>query len=457
MLSFRSSPESWADLHFGQVRLGDRRLDRRVARVACLLARTPSGTLPTAMPVYADLKASYRLLSHPIATHDAITSPHRELVRQACAGPGEYLLIEDTTSLDFSFHQVNDLGQIGDGGGTGFHLHTTLAARYSDDGIELLGLFAQQAWVRKPDPDRAKQTSLQRSRRPRESERWAKELPAAPVGVHWTYVADRESDIYICMQSLRERGLDLVIRAAHNRRLDSHEAHLLDAAASAPLLGGYELAMRGRPQSKARKARIELRACPVVIHPPHWLKEAQPLALNLVEARELNPPATGGVRWLLLTSLPVENEQQARAVVARYSRRWLIEEYHKCLKTGCGMEESQLSTYHSLLALLGLMAVVSIRLLEMKLLAETRPDDEVPQEVLGKHGLRLLGALRPQKKPKGNWTWRSMLISLGCLGGFIGRKSDGMPGWQNLWRGQVRLQNAIEGVEAIQTLDQTCG
>ena len=455
MLPFRPLPEDWANLHFGPVQLGDRRLNRRTARLAGLLARTPSGTLPGAMPTYPDLKAAYRLLSHERATHEALLSPHRQIVLDACGQPGEYLLIEDTTSLDFSFHDVEDLGPIGDGGGKGFHLHTTLAVRYSNEGVELLGVFAQQPWVRKPDAKRAKETSAQRSKRARESERWACEIPPAPETARWVYVADRESDIYVCMQSLLDRNIEFVIRAAQNRKLN--DAYLMDAALTAPVVGSYELKLRGRPQSPARTARIEMRACPVTIQPPFWMKDAESLALNLIEAREIDPPPTGGVRWLLLTSLPIDDREQVRAVIARYSKRWLIEEYHKCLKTGCGMEESQLCTYHSLLALLGVLAVVSVRLLGLKLLAETRPDEEVAPDVLGKHGLQLLGVLRPHKKPKGPWTWRNMLIALGCLGGFIGRKSDGMPGWQNLWRGQLRLQQAIEGAEAIRTLDQTYG
>ncbi|WP_448287985.1 IS4 family transposase [Phormidesmis priestleyi] len=31
------------------------------------------------------------------------------------------------------------------------------------------------------------------------------------------------------------------------------------------------------------------------------------------------------------------------------------------------------------------------------------------------------------------------------LGGFIGRKSDGQPGWQTLWRGWLRLQDLAWG------------
>ncbi len=457
MFLFRSSPEEWAGVHFGGVELGDRRLNGRLVRVAGLLARTPSGTLPGAMPTYADLKAAYRLLAHENATHGAILSSHYRQVREECSKEGEYLLIEDTTSLDFTFREIDDLGSIGNGFGTGFHVHTTLAVRYGEDAIEPLGIFAQQTWARTPDPSRARQSSAQRSKRARESERWAREIPAAPPGAKWVFVADRESDIYRCMKSLRERGLELVIRAAHNRKLESCNVHLLQAAKDAPVLGSYELKLRGRPQSPARTAKIELRSCPVRLLPPSWIKDGTPLCLNLVEANEVNPPKTGGVRWLLLTSLPVQDATQARAVVARYSRRWLIEEYHKCLKTGCGMEESQLASGQSLLALLGVLAVVAVRLLSMKFLAETRAEDEPPSDVLGEHGLKLLGVLRPQKKPKGKWTWRSLLVSLGCLGGFIGRKGDGLPGWQNLWRGQLRLQQSIEGAEALCELKNTCG
>ncbi|HEX4068953.1 MAG TPA: IS4 family transposase, partial [Candidatus Babeliales bacterium] len=39
------------------------------------------------------------------------------------------------------------------------------------------------------------------------------------------------------------------------------------------------------------------------------------------------------------------------------------------------------------------------------------------------------------------------------LGGFIGRKSDGDPGWQTLWRGLLRLFDMISGAELI----KNCG
>ncbi|MCB1082081.1 MAG: transposase, partial [Chlamydiia bacterium] len=35
--------------------------------------------------------------------------------------------------------------------------------------------------------------------------------------------------------------------------------------------------------------------------------------------------------------------------------------------------------------------------------------------------------------------------SLARMGGFIGRKSDGEPGWQTIWKGYKRLQDMLTG------------
>ena len=43
------------------------------------------------------------------------------------------------------------------------------------------------------------------------------------------------------------------------------------------------------------------------------------------------------------------------------------------------------------------------------------------------------------------------------LGGFLGRKGDGEPGWQSLWRGWQELQLLLQGVELAQALQEKCG
>ena len=35
---------------------------------------------------------------------------------------------------------------------------------------------------------------------------------------------------------------------------------------------------------------------------------------------------------------------------------------------------------------------------------------------------------------------------LAKLGGFLGRKHDGEPGWQTIWRGYQKLQSLLDGM-----------
>ena len=108
----------WAAVEFGGAKLGDRRRCSRLVRVAAGLAQDSRGTLPGSFRRWAEAKAAYRLLEQSDVTYDRVIAPHIERVRANCRQSGEYLLIEDTTSLDFTSHlAAQDLGRIGDDGG----------------------------------------------------------------------------------------------------------------------------------------------------------------------------------------------------------------------------------------------------------------------------------------------------------------------------------------------------
>ena len=142
----------WAEVEFGGVELGDARRTARVIKVAERLARSPGGTLPGPLPSWAEMKAAYRLLENPAVTHARLQQPHWEHTRQDCAATGEYLLLEDTTPLDYTGHpETAGLGRIGDNRGRGFYVHSTLALRIEkwnahEPSLNLLGLFWQQLW-----------------------------------------------------------------------------------------------------------------------------------------------------------------------------------------------------------------------------------------------------------------------------------------------------------------------
>jgi hypothetical protein len=450
----------WAQNEFGFAPLGDKRRQHRLVKIAAQLAAQPGGTLPQAFPDWAELKAAYRFFGQKEVTFKRVVAPHVERTRQSGRVPGEYLLIEDTTLLDFSHHRATEnLGAIGDGRGRGFTLHTTLAVRVEAWTLEqrpegtLVGLFGQQC--RAPQPVPRGETRAQRLSRPRGSQVWAAALAEAgspPAGAQWIYVADRESDFYEPLKICSEQGIDFVIRAATDRRLADEAGHLRQKLAQLPVLQETSVELRARPGQAARTARVALRSLRVDLdgpwRPGGW--QAPLRDVGVVEVREVGAPAgVEPLHWILLTSLPGETVAQVQRIVGRYHARWWIEEYHKALKTGAGVEASQLEEAGRLQALIGVLAVVAVRLLSTKLLARSRPDTFEAAESFGPQMLKLLEEkLGP---PPDGWTNAKLMIGVARLGGFIGRKSDGLPGWQTIWRGWQRLMWMLEGATLLGT------
>jgi hypothetical protein len=458
-LSTLLPPAQWAQQEFARAELGDPRRTQRLVKIARGLAASPGGTLPQAFPHWAELKAAYRLLDHPAVSYEQILAPHRERTRAACREPGEYLFIEDTTLLDYSGHPAApELGAIGDGQGRGFELHSNLAVRIEGWNLQqrpegvIVGLLGQQC-----DRPRARppgETEAQRWRRPRKSQRWAtalQEAGAPPAGCQWIYLADRESDFYEPIHTCQQHGIDFVIRARHDRRLAEAAGHLQEVLARAAVLGQTPVELRARPGQAARTARVEIRAVRVDLDGPWRPGGWQPplTGIRAVEVREVHAPE--GVKeplhWVLLTSLPCSSWAAVQRVVGRYAARWWIEEYHKALKTGAGVEDSQLERGYRLEALIAVLAVVAVRLLSTKLLARSRPEGLAAVEGFGPEALALLE--KKWGRPQGGWTNQSVVIATARLGGFLARKRDGLPGWQTIWRGWQRLMWMCEGVETF--------
>jgi hypothetical protein len=465
MHSCLSTPAQWAQLEFAPARLGDRRRTARLVNIATALARHPGGTLPQAFPNWAELKAAYRFFHQPKNGPDQILAPHTARTLAACQEPGEYLLLEDTTDLDYSGHGATEgLGRIGNGRGRGLRLHSTLAVRVETwdlaqqpEGV-LVGLLGQQT-ICPPRPPPG-ETRRQRLRRPRQSQRWAATFDATggpPAGSQWIYVADRESDFHEPLARCARHGVDFIIRSYQDRRLADGSGHLEEALARAPVLGHTTVTLRARPGQPARTVRLEVRVTTVTLsgpwRPGGWTGD---FSVNLVEAREVDaPPGATPLHWRLLTSLPCARWVEARRVLGRYAARWLVEEYHKALKTGAGVEQSQMSQAYRLETLVAVLAIVAVRLLSTKLLAGARPDEAIAPGAFGPEALAILAG--QSGAPPGGWTHRSLLVAVARLGGFLARRHDGLPGWQTIWRGWQRLLWMSQGLETLQPRGKRCG
>jgi hypothetical protein len=324
----------------------------------------------------------------------------------------------------------------------------------------LVGLFDQQCRTPRPAPEG--ETRRQRLSRPRKSQQWAASFKWSgrpPQGAQWIFIADRESDCYETIELCQQHGVDFVIRACQDRRLAGAGGHLRPAVAQAPVLGQTTVEVRARGGQPARTAMVEVRSMRVDLAGPWRPGGWQPPLkdIGVVEVREVNPPpgVQEPLHWILLTSLPCATWAQAQRVIGRYTARWWVEEYHKALKTGAGVEESQLERAYRLEALIAVLAVVAVRLLSTKMLARSRPES---YEAAAGFGPEMLAILEKKLgKPKGGWTNRNVLVATARLGGFLARKHDGMPGWQTIWRGWQRLMWMCEGSEILNHSSKRCG
>jgi len=451
----------WAAAEFGRARLGDARLTKRLVRVAHAVAAKAGKSLPEAIGGWTELKAAYRLFDNEKATRERVVGPHLENTRRACASGGEHLLVEDTTALSYSGRRpVDGLGPISKDPDTqGILVHSTLALRverWLDDGdpeVTAEGLFGQESWVRTGEKKKGTENSHQRKERSRESERWARvlqETGGPPDGCRWTLLADREGDIYRVMSDCRGNRVDFIIRALQPRCLMDEDASPFDAVAATAPLGRLTVDLRARPGALARTAILDVRAVRVTLRAPKGERSTfDPLPVSVVEAREVDAPAgVEPLRWVLLTSWNVATLEDAVRVVKAYSKRWLIEEYHKALKTGAGIERSQLEARERLEVLLGILAVVAVRLLNMKLLCRSRPHDEAAAGTLGPEALKILEAT--YGTPRDGWTNRNLFVAVARLGGFLARKGDGDPGWITIWRGFDSLMLMARGFDILQ-------
>ncbi len=461
MTTMTLNVNQWAEEQFGQCDLGDRRRSRRLVRYAAQAAADPSGSTPKQTESWHDCKAAYRLIDNDDVNFAAITAPHYAATR--ARSEGTWLVISDTTETHFPGAQVKGLGPTGDGGGRGFLLHSALMVR--SDGREIAGLAAQVIHYRRKVKKEASGAKRLR-RKDRESVIWGQvidQVGPAPQGVRFIHVFDRGGDQFELYSRILRTKAGWVGRAAQlHRKIRTPQGSGMELSAyleQLPVAGTYTLELRANQGQPARQATMEVRFGPVIVpRPKHcskWVKDSdiREIAMWVVEAREINPPnGVEAARWVLLTSEPVQNFDTAWTILEYYEKRWLVEEFHKALKTGCRLEARQYETAKRLEAITAVLSVLAVRLVQLKMVARDDPQRPADQ-VVPKKWIVMLQCLR-KRTPSQAWTVREFYREMAKLGGFLGRKSDGEPGWITVWRGFEILHLCLRGAESY---EKKCG
>jgi hypothetical protein len=451
---------SFGQTHFGACKLPDKRLTSRLVHTADLMLQHPGGTLPDKLNNNDDLIGFYRLANNPKVTHAQVIASHAEHVRQMIArAAGVVLIIHDTTEFDFSgLESVQGLGQIGHGGCSGLLGHNSLA--YDYDAAEVLGLAGQLLHVRRKVP-KGETAKAKRDHPDRESRLWKKGWTAVgptPAGQRRVHVADRGSDMLEFTEGLELAGEKYVIRSKTNRNIEVLDekgsvakAKLHDFARALPSLGERAVTVSTNRGHAGRTAQVSVSSAAVKILSPHFARgehSNNPLATWVICVREIDPPKDESpLEWILLSNVPAPTFAAVGERIDWYACRPIIEEFHKAAKTGCGIEEPQFTTMHALQVTIALLSVVATQLLRLRDLsrradATTRP----ATDVVDKDNVIALSAWR-HKTVQTEMSIHDFCMALAKLGGHLNRKSDGSPGWLVLWRGWMKLQSIVLGVQ----------
>jgi hypothetical protein len=443
-----ANESGWSAAEFAGVDLGDGRRNQRLMKLAEQLGAQPGAPLNQACGDWADVKAAYRLLGNEAVTPEAILAPHQARVRQRLVGQAVVLAVQDTTSLNYTAHPATTgLGPIATSQDTlrGLLLHTSLAV--TTQGLPL-GVLSQRVWARA-----AVQTQRAYRRLPpraKESYKWqqalADSLALRPPGVQLVTVGDREADVYELLVQAGQLATHYVVRANQDRALVEGNQHLQAALRQAPVAGYREVAVAPKDQAPTRTARLAVRYARVRLRPPYRPRAVQPEPLPVVEvdailaAEETPPPGVSPVEWLLLTNVAVTSLTQALERLDWYCLRWLIELYHKILKSGCRIETCRLGSAERLKRYLALTGVIAWRLLWLSYVNRQQPHSVCTSVLTEAEWQALYCTIhRTATPPAQPPTVAQAVRWIAQLGGFLARKGDKDPGLTTLWRGWQRL------------------
>jgi hypothetical protein len=457
---------SWAQTELGQSKLGDTRRVKRIVLLAEQRGASPNASISQACGDAAATKAAYRFYDNKDIDAREILASHYEVTKGRLAGEKVVLAVQDTTQLDYTDHpSTTGLGVLNDKSHYGLLMHTTLAV--TPQRVPL-GIIDQQVWARPPEEFGKKHTRKSRPISQKESQKWLRSLEVTArvqeqlPQTHIVSIGDREADIYDLFMVAESLHQDLLVRASWDRCVAHPEGHLWAYMESRPIAGSVTITVPRKDGKPARRANLTIRYSQVTLCPPKdRSKEGlKPITLWAVLAEEETPAVdVEAICWLLLTTVRTDTFRDALERVQWYTCRWLVELYHKVLKSGCRIEERQFDHVERIKRYLALDTIVAWRVLFLTMLGRESPNMPCTA-IFEAHEWQALYCFIRRKKipPAEPPSLKEATRWVAQLGGFLGRKADGDPGVTVIWLGIQRLNDIAEAWLLFHPLaDSQCG
>jgi hypothetical protein len=398
--------DNWAKQEFGGAPLGDARLSERLVGIAESKAEKPGRAFTgVAEGDWPQVKGYYRFIDHPdeeAVTMPHILQPHRERTLRRMKAQRTVLCIQDGSDLEYtSLAQCEGLGVIGTNQtaaqSRGLHLHSTFAV--APNGLPLGILRAQcvAPELKSPEEQRPSYTIPIEEKDTfcwieglRDTMDVAGQMPQTRL----INVCDREADFFELFDEQRRNPcVDLLVRANHNRVITEEPFKLFPAIRQAPLQTKVQVHVprqsarpklskkKARPKRPSRLADLEVRYQRVQLRPPDYHSGKDPIDVWVIHAVESAPPGgTEAVEWFLLTTVNIASPEDAVQCLRWYCLRWRIEDFHRVLKSGCGVEQIAHETAERIRRAIAINLVIAWRIMLMTLLGRETPD--LPPEVM---------------------------------------------------------------------------
>ena len=331
---------TWIETEIAASKMSDKRLNNRLERILTTLSKDPQKSIPNNCETWSSTQATYRFLSNPSVSASDILHGHTQATIDRVKGQSVVLVAQDTTFINLATEdRKKEMGTLVCKNKNEYLLHPSVI--FTPERTNL-GILHHTLWKR-PAEKPANRYSL--AIEEKESYRWItsykmscelqKKYPETLV----VNIADRESDIYElfieCENAKLEETAEYIIRAKSNRLVESDEdenRYLWDALHEQPCQGTYQLKLKRTKYRAEREATFEVRFKEVTFTRGRRKGGNLPaVTVYVVFAKEINQPENEKpIEWMLLTSLPIENLEQAQAVIGWYRARWEIEINFEC-------------------------------------------------------------------------------------------------------------------------------
>ena len=430
--------------NFPVLDLGDKRRDERFVKIIENIVRHPGGSIPQHNDRWYNTKATYEFFKNEDIKLSSINAAISAFGATQ-VDEQQLLIIHDTSTISYNDLEADGLGYIDNIAGKGIFCHNSIAATSS--GIPL-ALLNQIIWSRKASELGKSTTRKQKPYDQKESYKWYQAIESVnkllgkqAVKIH---IGDRDADIYELFFNEPADQSELLIRARHNRKI-AGGSQLWQHVGQQKLAAREDIIIPDSTGKRKKKITVEIRYKEVeILCPAH--KEGtvfESVVLTAIEIKQ-EGEIKDGIHWKLLTTVAVNNAQDAIQCMRWYSYRWLIERFHYVLKSGCGIESLQLKKAESLMKAIAVYSLAAFNIMQLTYQSRQTPDISC-EVVLTRQQWQTLYILKNKTKilPQQPPSLKQATQWIAQMGGYLARNSDGPPGLKTVWLGYEALLQAV--------------